>query len=49
LSRTSKNFDARVQIRHHARLRPDFGGLTDPKMPGHSRLPPNPNEILKHG
>ena len=27
----------------------DLRALTDPKMPGHRRLPPDANEILKHG
>jgi hypothetical protein len=32
-----------------ARLRSDLRTLTDPKMPGHGRLPPDADEILKHG
>ena len=28
---------------------PISGTLTDPKMPGHSRLSPDADEIFKHG
>ena len=49
LSRAAKHFSAWIHIRNDARLRSDLRALTDPKMPGHSRLPPDANEILKHG
>ena len=49
LSRAAKHFSAWIQIRNDARLRYDLRALTDPKMPGHGRLPPDANEILKHG
>jgi hypothetical protein len=49
LCRASKHFGAWYDIRNDARLRSDFRTLTDPKMPGHSRLPPDADEIFKHG
>jgi hypothetical protein len=49
LSRAAKHFRACIHIRNDARLRSDLRALTDPKMSGHSRLPPDANEILKHG
>src|SRR5260370_26288211 len=49
LSGAAKHFRTCIYIRNDARLRPDLRALTDPKMSGHSRLPPDANEILKHG
>jgi len=49
LSRASKNFSVRSDIRNDARLRSDLRTLTDPKMPGHSCLPADTDEIFKHG
>ena len=49
LSRAAKHLSAWIHIRNDARLRSDLCALTDPKMPGHSCLPPDTNEILKHG
>jgi hypothetical protein len=49
LGRVSKYFGARSRIRNDARLRSDLRALTDPKMPGHGRLPPDADKILKHG
>jgi hypothetical protein len=49
LSRASKHCRAWSDIRNDASLRSDLRTLTNPKMPGHSRLPPDPDEILKHG
>jgi hypothetical protein len=49
LSWATKHFGAWIYVRNDARLRPDLRALPDPKMPGHSRLPPDANEIFKHG
>jgi hypothetical protein len=49
LSRASKNSRAWNDIRNDASLRSDICTFTDPKMPSHSRLPPDPDKILKHG
>ena len=49
LSRAAKHYSAWIHIRNDTRLRSDLRALTDPKMPSHSRLPPDANEILKHG
>ena len=49
LSGASKHSGASSYVRNQARLRCDFGALPDPKMPGHGCLPPDANEILKHG
>jgi len=49
LCRASKHDGAWNYIRNDARLRADSGTLTDPKMPGHSRLPPDADEIFQHG
>ena len=49
LSRASKHSSASSYVRNQSRLRSDFRALTDPKMPGHRRLPPDANKILKHG
>ena len=48
-SRASNHFGTWNQIRHDARLCPDLGALTDPKMPGYARLPAHADEILEHG
>src|SRR5229473_5055856 len=47
LSRAPKHFSAWNQIRHDARLRSDSRTLTDPKMPGHRRLPADADEIFQ--
>ena len=49
LSRASKHLGAWSQIRNNASLRSDLRTLTDPKMPGHRRLPPDADKILEHG
>ena len=49
LRRASKHFSAWSHIRNDAGLRSDLRTLADPKMPGHGRLPPDADEILKHG
>ena len=49
LSRASKHSCAWSNIRNDASLRSDLRTFTNPKMPGHGRLPPDADEILKHG
>ena len=49
LGRASKHLGAWSQIRNNASLRSDLRTLTDPKMPGHRRLPPDADKILEHG
>ena len=49
LSRASKHFRAWSDIRNDASLRSDLRTSANPKMPGHARLPPDADEILKHG
>src|SRR6187431_2984343 len=46
LRRASKHFSAWSHIRNDAGLRTDLRTLADPQMPGHGRLPPDPDEIL---
>jgi len=49
LSRASKHSYAWSNIRNDASLRSDLRTFTNPKMPGHGRLPSHSDEILKHG
>ena len=49
LRRAAKHCRAWSDIRNDASLRPDLCALSNPKMSGHGRLPPDPDEILKHG
>src|ERR1700754_3706030 len=49
LSRASEHFGTRIQTRHASRLCPDLRAATKPKMSGHSRLPADADEVLKHG
>jgi len=49
LSWASKHFNPWSHIRNNARLRSDFRAMTNPKMPGHGRLPSDTDEIPKHG
>ena len=49
LCRASEHCRAWSDIRNDASLRPDRRTFSNPKMPGHGRLPSDPDEILKHG
>src|SRR6476661_7880262 len=49
LSRASEHFGARIQIRHDSCLCPDLRAATNPKMPSHSRLAADADEVLKYG
>ena len=45
----AKHLRAWNHIRNDARLSADLRALTDPKMPGHSRLPALADEIFRYG
>ena len=49
LSRTAEYRSVWRDIRNYAGLRSNLRTLADPQMPGHSRLPSDADEILKHG
>jgi hypothetical protein len=49
LGRASEHGRARGRIRHNAGLRSYHRTLPNPEMPGHRRLPPDADVILKHG
>ena len=45
----AKHLRAWNHIRNDARLSADLRALTDPKMPGHCRLPAPADEIFRYG